>query len=157
MNKALVLSLGLSFLFLPLGTGGEQTSDQMGDEFKKYQNYYRDFRAAEDGETGEEFASTEFLENISYVAEERVFALGYSLQIYKSFSCANGRTAAKGSLKEQLSYVSWQFNNDADRVAGFLKFVKVPATAQLGLKMKDDMRATKDNLDKIAASLDSSK
>jgi hypothetical protein len=38
-----------------------------------------------------------------------------------------------------------------------LVFVEVPATAQRGLKLKDDMRATKDKLDKIAASLDSSK
>jgi hypothetical protein len=38
-----------------------------------------------------------------------------------------------------------------------LNFIEVPATAQLGLKLKDDMQATKDRLDKIATLLDSSK
>jgi hypothetical protein len=34
-----------------------------------------------------------------------------------------------------------------------LSFVKVPAIAQAGLKMKDDMRLAKETLDTIAASL----
>jgi hypothetical protein len=38
-----------------------------------------------------------------------------------------------------------------------LNFIEVPATAQLGLKLNDDMQATKDKLDKIAISLNSSK
>lgn len=32
-----------------------------------------------------------------------------------------------------------------------LAFIEVPATAQLGMKLKDDMRATKDKFDEIVA------
>jgi hypothetical protein len=52
---------------------------------------------------------------------------------------------------------AFKFENDGDRIGQMLVFVEVPATAQLGLKLKDDMQATKVKLDKIAASLNSSK
>jgi hypothetical protein len=64
---------------------------------------------------------------------------------------------AKDILRQQLFDTAFKFENDGDRIAQMLVFIEVPATAQLGLKLKDDMRATKDKLDKIAASLNSSK
>jgi hypothetical protein len=50
-----------------------------------------------------------------------------------------------------------KFENDGDRIAQMLTFTEVPATAQLGLKLRDDMLATSNKLDKIAISLNSSK
>jgi hypothetical protein len=126
---------------------------EMSAEVKKYGNYVTDFRAAEKGEIGEEFESTEFLESVSYVAQERVLAADYTLAMYRSISPADDKAKAARIAKEQLEYCSWQFKHEAERIAGMLKFGKVPATIQLGLKLKDDMRATEIKLGQLAASL----
>jgi hypothetical protein len=59
---------------------------------------------------------------------------------------------AKTVLQEQLHDTAFKFKNEANKIAEMLKFIRVPATAQLGLKLKEDMRATNDKLDKISAS-----
>ena len=130
-------------------------TSEMAPEIKKYGNYFTDFHAAEQNETGDEFESTDYLQGISNLAQERVLAVDYSLAMYRTISSADDRAKAAKILKEQLGYYSWQFNGAATRIAEMLKFVKVPATIQLGMKLKEDMRATKDTLDKIASSLDS--
>ena len=158
--RALFLILvGLALLFVVSSTLQAQTyqakSSEMAPEIKKYGDYVTDFHAAEQNETGEEFETTDFLQGVSTLAEERVLALDFTLAMYKSISSTDDRAKAAKILKEQLDYYSWQFNKEAVRIAEMLKFVKVPATIQLGLKLKEDMRATKDKLDKIAASLHS--
>lgn len=42
---------------------------------------------------------------------------------------------------------------EADQVAGHLPFMKLPATVQSSVRVKDDLRAAKNKLDEIAASL----
>jgi hypothetical protein len=86
-----------------------------------------------------------------------LLALTFTVRVYRSISCIADRKQAKDILQQQLFDTAFRFQNDGDRVAQMLVFIEVPSTAQLGLKLKDDMRATKDKLDKIAASLDSSK
>ena len=146
-----------NYLMVPTISEGQERQmgkSEVGDEVKKYENYATDFSAAEKGANGEEFEATDFLQSVSTVAAERLLGLDYSLTTYHSISC--DRTKATKVLKEQIDYYSWQFKNEADRIAGMLTFLKVPATAQLGLKLKDDMRSTKDKLDKIAATLGTS-
>jgi hypothetical protein len=158
--RALFLMLaGLASLFVVSSTTRAQDfhakTSEMAPEIKKYGNYATDFQAAEQNEHGDEFESTDFLQGVSTLAEERMLALDYTLAMYKSLSSPDRRAEAAKILKEQLDYYSWQFNNESVRIAGMIKFVKVPATIQLGMKLKEDMRTTKDKLDKLAASLDS--
>ena len=86
-----------------------------------------------------------------------MLALNFTLRVYRSISCTADRKQAKDILRQQLLDTAIKLENDGDRIAQMLTFIEVPATAQLGLKLKDDMQATKDRLDKIAALLDSSK
>jgi len=76
------------------------------------------------------------------------------LQMYDTISCKPDRAKAKRILKGQLGYYSWLFDSEVTRTTGGLTFPKVPAAAQMGLRMKDDLRAAKDKLDAISASLD---
>jgi hypothetical protein len=106
---------------------------------------------------GPESGATDYLHTTSALAFERLLALTFTVRVYRSISCIADRKQAKDILQQQLFDTAFRFQNDGDRVAQMLVFIEVPSTAQLGLKLKDDMRATKDKLDKIAASLDSSK
>src|SRR5260370_37723391 len=99
----------------------------------------------------------DYLQTTSSLAFERVLALNFTLRVCRSISCTADRKQAKDILRQQLFDATFKFENDGDRIVQMLVFIEIPATAQLGLKLKDDMRATKDKLDNIAASLNSSK
>ena len=156
-TRALLFLIGpaLSFMLSPTlqAQSYQAKSAETAPEIKKYEGYFTDFHAAEQNETGEEFESTDYLQNTAYLAEERMVALDYSLAVYQSISSATDKAKAATIVKAQLEYYSWQFKFESDKLAGMLKFVKTPATIQLGLELKGDMRATKDRLDKIAASM----
>lgn len=129
----------------------------LGAELEAYSHYVDDFHAAGQDASGPEFGATDYLQTASSLAFERLLALNFTLRVYRSISCTADRKQANDILRQQLSDTAFKFENDGDRIGQMLVFVEVPATAQLGLKLKDDMRATKDKLDKIAASLNSSK
>jgi hypothetical protein len=116
-----------------------------------------DFHAAAQGASGPEFGATDYLQTTSSLAFERLLALNFTLRVFRSISCRADRKQAKDVLRQQLFDTASKFENDGDRITQILTFIEVPATAQLGLKLKDDMQATKDRLDKIATLLDSSK
>ena len=116
-------------------------------------NYVKDFRAMEKPLQGEELEVLRFLDQVATTAEDRLGAANTLLQMYDSISCKPDRVRAKRILKAQLDYYSWVFDSEVTRVTGGLTFVKVPAAAQIGLRMKDDLRAAKEKLDAIAASV----
>jgi hypothetical protein len=155
--RVLLFLIGLALPFVVPTTlraqSYEAKSSETAPEIKRYQDYFTDFHAAEQNETGEEFESTDFLQTTAYLALERMVALDYSLALYRSISSANDKAKAAAIVKAQVEYYSWQFKIDSDRISGMLKFVKISSTIQLGLKLKEDMRATKDRLDKITASM----
>ena len=129
----------------------------LGAQLEVYSHYVDDFHAAAQGTSGPEFGATDYLQTASSLAFERLLALNFTLRVYRSISCTADRKQAKDILRQQLLDTAFKFENDGDRITQMLNFIEVPATAQLGLKLKDDMQATKDKLDKIAASLNSSK
>jgi hypothetical protein len=119
-----------------------------------FSDYTHDLQAATKTVQGEEVLTTSFLENVSVIIEERPTSLKYTLQIYDTISSKTDRDKVRSLVKEQLALNTYLINYDTDRVAGMLSFVKVPAIAQTGLKMKDDMRAAKAKLDSITDSLE---
>ena len=86
-------------------------------------------------------------------SEDRAFAANTELRMYDAISCESDRQNVKSIVKEQLAMYSWLFEQEVARTTGGLRFVKIPAAAHMGLKMKDDMRATKERLDATSASL----
>ena len=123
-------------------------------EMKTPQNYQHHFVAEETNVSGREFETTVFLENISASVGERLIALHFALRMFDSISCESDREKVKYIVKAQIDWSAELINYDRDRVAGMLPFVKIPSTARMGLRMKDDMREVKEKLDAIAAALD---
>lgn len=131
-----------------------QSSNSLSAQMNLFPDYSKDFRAMESSLTGEEWQEVDFLSDVATATEERLYAVDAMLDMYATVSCPTDREKLRSMVKKQLGFYSWQMANEADRTAGSLQFAKKPAVAQMGLKMKDDMRATKRKLDAIAASLD---
>ena len=93
------------------------------------------------------------LDHMATTAEDRLDAAGAMLEIYDQISCGSDKARVKPLLKKQLAMLSWLFSEEAKRAAGALTFVEIPAAAQLGLSMKDALRAASEKLEAIEASL----
>jgi hypothetical protein len=76
------------------------------------------------------------------------------LRVYDNMQCEADREVARVALKNRLGFYSHLLGLEADQAAGSLAFVRLPATAQAGARIKDDLRAAKRKLDEIAASLE---
>lgn len=154
------LTFGILFLtgfFLAGGMADSQVVANKHDltpEISAFSDYTHDFQAATKTVQGAEVVTTSVLENISVIVEERLTSLKYTLQIYDMISSKTDREKVKSLVKEQLTLNAYLINYDTDRLAGMLSLVKVPAIAQTGLKMKDDMRTAKAKLDSITDSLE---
>jgi hypothetical protein len=75
------------------------------------------------------------------------------LGIYDSMQCEPDREVAKAALKNRLGFYSHMLGLEADQAAGNLALARLPATAQTGARVKDDLRTAKSKLDEIADSL----
>jgi hypothetical protein len=149
-----VMIVLLDTISLRLVAQSSSSSRDVTAQMHLFSDYSKDFRAMEGSLTGEEWQEVDFLSGVATSAEERLYAVGAMLDMYAVVSAPPDREKVKSILKKQLDYYSWQMDNEADRTAGSLQFAKKPAVAQLGLKMKDDLRSTKRKLAAIAASLD---
>jgi hypothetical protein len=80
-------------------------------------------------------------------------AVFWFLAVYDRMQCDADRETAKVALKNRLGFYSYVLGLEADQAAGQLAFARLPATAQAGARIKDALRAAKNKLDEIAASL----
>jgi hypothetical protein len=136
---------------------GSQSADSpqhdLSAQLKIFSNYSKDFRALEDSLSGEDLQAVQFFDGVATTAGDRLDAAKTMLEMYDNISCKSDSARVRPILTKHLEMYSWLLDHEADRSAGFLQFAKVPAAAQLGLRMKDDLRAAKSKLDEIAASL----
>lgn len=77
------------------------------------------------------------------------------LGVYSKMQCEPDRATAKATLENRIGFYSHILSLEVDHTNGTLAFAKLPATAQEGTRLRDDLRAAKDKLDGIAASLKS--
>jgi len=155
-NRVVVAVLGtICLVAFPKRLGGQADSSQhdLSAQLKIFSNYSKDFRALEDSLHGEDLQAVQFFDGVATTAGDRLDAAKTMLEMYDNISCKPDSARVKPILKKHLEMYSWLMDHEADRSAGFLQFAKVPAAAQLGLKMKDDLRAAKGKLDELAASL----
>lgn len=160
MQKRLLIALVLlgAFSFVtPLDTADSRAQANPNDltaQVTAFENYSKDFTAMEQPlKHGEELQILQFLDQVARTAEDRLYGAKFGLEMYDSISCKPDRAKARRILKDQLGFYSFLFESEVTRTASGLTFVKTPAAAQLGLKMKDDLRTAKEKLDAIAASL----
>jgi len=75
------------------------------------------------------------------------------LGIYDNMQCAADREVAEAALENRLGFYSYLLGIEADQVAGHLPYMKLPATVQASVRVRDDLRAAKSKMDEIAASV----
>jgi len=136
------------------GSRLQSSPHDLSPQLNAFQNYSKDFREMLKASHGEEFEVVDLLDHVATTAEDRLDATAAMLQMYDNISSKSHRARVKPILKKQLAMYSWLFDQETSRTAGALTFVKAPAAAQMGLRMKDDLRAAKEKLDAIAASLE---
>jgi hypothetical protein len=153
MKRRAMLSIVVLVL---IATGKSQKAENNPHDLSAlvttFGNYEKDFQAMEKA-SDSEFQMMEFLEQTALLAEDRIYAANAELKMYDAISCGSDRQKVKGILKDQLDYYVWVFDKEVTRTTGGLTFVKVPAAAQTGLQMKDQMRAAKEKLEAIRAGL----
>ena len=67
--------------------------------------------------------------------------------------CEPDRDVAKQALVNRLGLYAHLLEIRADQAAGNIALARLPATVQMGTRIKDDVRAAKATLDNIAATL----
>lgn len=152
----LVASTFLFFITFPTSPSGQDVktpTNILSAQEKVFSNYSKDFRALEGSLKGVDFEGVDFLDTVATTAEDRLYSAAAMSEIYDNISCQTDREKVRPILKKRLLAFSWLMDQEADRTAGFLQFVTLPAAAQMGLRMKDDLRTTKDKLNTIAGSL----
>jgi hypothetical protein len=149
----LAITALLSSFPIPLRGDPSLGEHDLHTQVTAFGNYMKDFQEMEKSLSGEEFDEANFLEETASLVDERIYATAAMLQMYDAVSCKNDRANVKPLLKEQLNESSWRLNEQTTRTTGFLPIVKVPALATEGIKMRDDMRAAKEKVDSISASL----
>lgn len=75
------------------------------------------------------------------------------LGLYESMQCEPDRIAAKGALKNRLGFYSHVLDVEAGLIPHTLAYEKSPAMTQTGFRIRDDLRAARDKMDAINASL----
>jgi len=75
------------------------------------------------------------------------------LGLYDRMQCGEDKDLAKGVLQNRLGFYAHLLDMAVDQTNGYLGLTRVPAVAQQGQRIRDELRAAKVKLDEIAASL----
>ena len=102
---------------------------------------------------GTEFDAALSLDQKASQGAMELDAAFWFLAVYDRMQCDADREVAKVALKNRLGFYSYVLGLEADQAAAQLAFARLPATAQAGERIKDALRAAKNKLDEIAASL----
>jgi hypothetical protein len=72
---------------------------------------------------------------------------------YDRMQCVEDKNFAKAVLQDRLGFYAHLLDIAVDQTNGHLGLTRVPAVAQQGQRIRDELRAAKVKLDEIAASL----
>jgi hypothetical protein len=80
-------------------------------------------------------------------------AIYWFVGIYDRMQCDEDKNLAKTVLQNRLGFYAHLLDMAVDQTNGNLGLTRVPAVAQQGQRIRDELRAAKNKLDEIAASL----
>ena len=120
---------------------------------KVFLNYNQDFLDFAKAHGEEEFEQTMDLIVVSSEMEDRLAAASTILGIYETLLCKDDRALQLPTVKHQLQFYSTQVGFAIKQTNLDLANLKSPATIQLALRMKDDLRSTAEMLDAIAKTI----
>ncbi len=84
---------------------------------------------------------------------DRLRAITDLLSVYDNMQCEADRAMLKPLLEDRLHLYSRLLNLNAEGAAMPLSIIKLPANTKKALKLRDDLKTAKNELDAIAASL----
>jgi hypothetical protein len=131
---------------LPSGSGLEARK-------KALQNDSTDLEAITKSLSGAEFNAALSIDQKASLGTMEVDAALWFVGIYDNMQCEADRHVAKVALKNRLGFYSYLLGIEADQVSGHLAYMRLPATVQASVRIKDNLRAAKSKIDEIAASL----
>lgn len=76
------------------------------------------------------------------------------LLLYSKMQCDPDRATARNMAKNRLGLYSTLLDSQANHISQNLAFMKLPATVQTSIHLRDEMRTAKQTVDSIIASLD---
>jgi hypothetical protein len=122
---------------------------------KLFLDYDHDFRAFAKAHNNENFESllTMDLDSVSAETYERLDSTSALLSIYEALVCKEDRASALPVIKAQLRQYLELTAVSIDQANNDLAYVTSTATAQLGLRMKEDLQEVKIMLDSIERSI----
>ena len=80
-------------------------------------------------------------------------AIYWFVVMYDRMQCDEDKKIAKAVLQNRLGFYAHMLDMAVDQTNGSLGLTRVPAVAQQGQRIRDELRAAKVKLDEIAASL----
>ena len=80
-------------------------------------------------------------------------AIYWFVVTYDRMQCDEDKNVAKAVLQNRLGFYSHMLDMAVDQTNGYLGRTRVPAVAQQGQRIRDELRAAKVKLDEVAASL----
>jgi hypothetical protein len=80
-------------------------------------------------------------------------AMFWFVGIYDRMQSDEDKNLAKAVLQNRLGFYAHMLDMAVDQTNGYLGLTRVPAVAQQGQRIRDELRAAKVKLDEIAASL----
>ena len=121
---------------------------------EKFEGYKDDFLEMAESRKGDpEFELLMYLENIAARVDERLSADQIMISMYDQIQCPDDRARVRAYVSAHFAHESKAIDFDLASVNRTLVHSQISAVAQIGLQMKNDLRATKEKLDSIIASL----
>lgn len=80
-------------------------------------------------------------------------AIYWFVGTYDRMQCDEDKNVAKAVLQNRLGFYAHLLDMAVDQTNGYLGRTRVPAVAQQGQRIRDELRAAKVKLDEVAASL----
>jgi hypothetical protein len=80
-------------------------------------------------------------------------AVVWFVATYNRMQCDEDKNVAKVMLQNRLGFYAHMLDMAADQTNGYLGMTRLPAVAQQGQRIRDELRAAKTKLDEIGASL----
>jgi hypothetical protein len=105
------------------------------------------------GTSSPTFWSESDILNYANTGTEMTGSAIWFLRLYESMQCEPDRITAKGALKNRLGFYSHVLEVEAGLIPDRLAYEKSPAMTQAGFRIRDDLRAARDKMDEISASL----
>jgi hypothetical protein len=103
--------------------------------------------------SGEDFDNALAIDARAGQGEVYLDATYWFVGTYDRMQCDEDKNVAKAVLQNRLGFYASLLNMAVDQTNEYLGLTRVPAVAQQGQRIRDELRAAKVKLDEVAASL----